>query len=210
MNDEQDTALMPQEEMVEIQIPAPFSYRGTIYEPDDKGTVKVPRSVIPHLGDGNLPVWIHPGSLKAAKHRYSHFGGLLVRWHLNKWSWASGELEPEIRDLTLNDLYPNVTALGQIEIPVWFAHHFEELRWVVNGDFEQVEMQADYRESRENPTPFERRIVCSQPSPKAYEIPKHIWDEHVQNDFIGPIWPAPEHGRIMEKARFLGWKGYEE
>jgi hypothetical protein len=212
MNDEQDTALMPQEEMVEIQVPAPFSYRGKLYEPDDRGKVMAPRSLLPHLGEGSFPVWIHPNVMKAASKCQSHFGGLLVRWYKDSWSWVNGGQEPNIRDLRLSDLYPNVQANygAEIQIPVWFAHHFPELRWVVNGEFEEVSMEADYTQSPEGRSPFDRLIVCSQPAPKAYKIPLSVWKAHDEQDYLGPSWPDSEDDRITEKAKLLGWKGYED
>jgi hypothetical protein len=183
-----------------------FHYAGRTYEPGPDDIVRLPRAALPDVRDYAFS--LRPEISKLAADRQSHFGGLLIRWYADNWSWCDGVHEPIVRDLKLKDLYPGVVNKGYqvAEVPVAMASFYPELRWIINGDFEEAASSSDYRFSVENPGPFERRIVASEPRPRVYLVQLDKWEEQNRTTCLGAIWPADQTSRIIERAKLLGWE----
>jgi hypothetical protein len=64
-----------------------FFHGGKKYEPDEHDIVRLPREALPEFRDYAYSV--RPEVTKLAAKKQSHFGGYLIRWAPDLWSWRT-------------------------------------------------------------------------------------------------------------------------
>jgi|GEM_PF-4798656 len=65
------------------------------------------------------------------------FGGTLIRWAKNTWAWSDNSPAPNVRDMTASEYYNfRVRANQWVEVIVHAVREDEDLRWVIEGNYD--------------------------------------------------------------------------
>jgi len=143
------------------------------------------------------------------KEQQSFFGGRLIRWHEGNWTWIDGTQETHAKDRTLKASCPDFIEdhySGLVEVPVYLAVGFNDLRWVVDGNYEKkpADLDPNFWNQDYSPGPFARAFLPGENPPEVYLVPTADWETH-SREALGVTWAPSEEHLIFEKAKSLGW-----
>lgn len=156
----------------------------------------------------------------------SILGGTMIRVGANTWSWADGEPEPCVTDLSPSARY-NFRCRGGEYVEVLLSACMREpdvLGWVMDGyragrygeslsgdhTGPRVVSGEDVRPSRidpgEDPLCGNEPVTHRRAIPRVALVPISEWDAWARDNPYGATWPRAQEERIFAKARSLGWR----